>query len=156
MVSQKVKRRADRIISLFPKIMGSIAKMHPSGKYGVDLTFNQYQALTFIHELKECSVNELAMKLKIAQSTTSQLVDRLVKAGLVNREIQSTDRRKMLVSLSKTGKEMMDKRTKSLRESYQKILSMLDEADQQMFEEAFEKFHEIAVKLEQKLKHHGE
>jgi DNA-binding MarR family transcriptional regulator len=94
--------------------------------------------------------------LKIAESTTSQLVERLVKAGLVHRETHLGDRRQMDLRLSTKGRRIMDQRTQSLMESYTKILSLLDDNDQQMFEDAFEKFHAIAVKLDQKLVHHGD
>lgn len=92
-MNNKINSRADRIIKLIPKIMGSIVKIHQErllmGMYDgselkdlhkialgegicLPLTFNQYLALMIVREMKECSVNELANKMKIAQSTASQ------------------------------------------------------------------------------------
>lgn len=144
MSNKKTNLRAQRIISLFPKIMASIMMFHQEhiifGKNGnglkhgsvkpskgcglnprlnparTSLTFNQYIALMIIHELKECSVNELAHKMNIAQCTASQLVDRLVKARLVHRDIHSKDRRRMVVNLSKTGKKMIERCTEFLKQ----------------------------------------
>jgi MarR family transcriptional regulator, organic hydroperoxide resistance regulator len=169
MAKKSVTARAERIIRILPRIVGSIAQWHrdrigtgitvsgrldrpigemkiPGGR-AVKLTFNQYQALTAIRELGECSVNDLADALGIAQSTTSQLVDRLVKSGYVSREIFTRDRRRMVVTLSKSGVQMMERRKQSLLKAYIGILQMLEEDDQAMLEEAFDKFHRVASKL---------
>ena len=170
MARKSVKARAERITRLLPKIMGSIAHWHrdrmlmgitesgrierpvgdvkiPGGK-GMKLTFNQYRALTAIRDLGECSVNDLADNLRIAQSTTSQLVDRLVKSGYVSRETFVADRRRMAVTLSKLGTQMMERRKQSLLQSYTRILLMLDENDQEMLEDAFEKFYGAMATLD--------
>jgi DNA-binding MarR family transcriptional regulator len=178
MARKSVTARAERIIRLLPKIMGSTAHWHhdrmvmgitesgridrpigdvkiPGGR-GMKLTFNQYQALTAIRELGECSVNDLADRLRIAQSTTSQLVDRLVKGGYVSRETFVGDRRRMVVTLSKSGTQMMARRKQSLLQAYTRILLMLDENDQGMLEDAFEKFYRVAAKLNRsRTKHRG-
>lgn len=177
MARKSVTARAERIIWLLPKIMESMAHWHhdrmvigiaesgridrsigdariPGGK-GVKLTFNQYRALTAIRELGECSVNDLADKLRIAQSTTSQLVDRLVKGGYVSREAFADDRRRMVVTLSKSGLQMMERRKKSLLQSYTRILLKLDENDQEILGDAFEKFYRVAAKLNQSPTKHG-
>jgi DNA-binding MarR family transcriptional regulator len=171
MSRKEVRARAERIAKLLPGIMGSIAHWH-QGKMtvsitkngrmerpisdmivadgtGAKLTFNQYQALTMIREMNECSVNELAEKLHLAQSTTSQLVDRLVKGGFAIRETASDDRRRIVVTLSKPGALMMERRRQSLLDAYEQILLSLDETDQKMLEDAFDKFYRVASKLSQ-------
>lgn len=171
MARNDITARAERITKLLPKIMGSIARWHSdrmtmsigedgrmrsaigdmkvSASNSVRLTFNQYQVLTVISTLGSCSVNELAAKLRLAQSTTSQLVDRLVRGGFVNRETSPDDRRKIVVTLSKTGTRMMERRRESLLHAYVGILSSLDEEDQTMLEDAFNKFAAVAAKLNQ-------
>ncbi len=171
-MNTRINARAERITRLIPSLMGSIVKIHQErilmGLYDdselrdlhkmalgegicVPLTFHQYVALMIIRELKECSVNVLAEKMKIAQSTTSQLIDRLVKSGLVHRDTYLKDRRKILVKLSKTGKEMLDRRTKALNKSYRKILSVLNEKEQRTFEQGFENLYKVMSILEEKL-----
>jgi DNA-binding MarR family transcriptional regulator len=173
MDNDQAARRAERIIGLLPKIMGSIALWHHgrptpvmstngtmrgelgdaklTGDGSAKITINQYQALIAIRELGECSVNELAGKLRLAQSTTSQLVDRLVKAGMVTRETYPDDRRRMVVKLAKSGTDMMERRRQALLQTYERILSVLDEEEQAMLEDAFEKFYLVSARLEQKV-----
>jgi DNA-binding MarR family transcriptional regulator len=168
---KSVTARAERIIRLLPRILDSLDHWHhdrniagiteggridrsvgdvkiPGGKR-MKLTFYQYQALMAIRELGECSVNDLAEKLGIARSTTSQLVDRLVKGGSVNRETSDGDRRRTVVTLSKSGTQMMERRKQSLLQAYTRNLLMLNENDQEELVDAFDKFYRIAAKLNQ-------
>jgi DNA-binding MarR family transcriptional regulator len=170
-MNRKIDLRAERITKLIPRIMGSIVKIHQErilmGMYDdtglrdlhkialgedncISLTFHQYLALMIIRDLAKCSVNELANKMKIAQSTASQLIDRLVKSGFVHRETHLEDRRKSVVSLSKTGMKMLDRRTKALKRSYKKILSVLNDAEQRTFEEGFKNLYSIMMILEER------
>jgi DNA-binding MarR family transcriptional regulator len=176
MAKKSVAARAERMIRILPKIMSSVAHLHLDrmamgitesgradrpigdvkipGVNGVKLTFTQYQALTAIRELEECSVNDLAHRLGVAQSTTSQLVDRLVRSGYVSRDIFSGDRRRMVVTLSKSGSQMMERRKQSLLKAYSRILLMLGEDDQAMFEDAVEKFYRVVAKLDRSQSKH--
>ena len=171
MAKKSVTARAERMTRIIPKITSSIAHLHLDrmamgvaerghidrpigdvkipGVKGLKLTFTQYQALAAIRELGECSVNDLADRLGTAQSTTSQLVDRLVKSGYVSREIFAGDRRRMVVTLSKSGSKMMERRKQSLLKAYTRILLMLEEDDQAVLEDAFDTFYRVAAKLNQ-------
>ena len=76
--------RVDRIVSMLPMIMNSMTmfRVHPGSKVtGLDLTYHQYYALNVIHSHKKCTVNALAGFLKLAQSTTSLLIDHLLPFG---------------------------------------------------------------------------
>ncbi|RPI17476.1 MAG: MarR family transcriptional regulator [Ignavibacteriae bacterium] len=167
-IPHKTRDRAERIIGMFPVIMASIVKIHQDhlmldqedepfiykrGKrFSFTLTFNQYLALMIIGEEHECSVNHVSDRMRIAQSTASQLVDRLVKSKLVQRDIHHKDRRKMIVTLTKEGKEIIEKRTGDLKKSYAKILNTLSDKDQEILEDGFTKLHYISLKLESNIK----
>jgi DNA-binding MarR family transcriptional regulator len=165
-ITEKIKARANRIVEMMPTMIASMAKFHQDQlllgeedeptmikrgkKFSFSITFNQYLALMIINDMKECSVNDIADCMKIAQSTASQLTDRLVKANLVQRDIHYEDRRKMVVKLTLEGKDMVEKRTKSLKKSYARILLALDEKDQEILEDGFKKLHYISMKLDEK------
>ncbi len=154
MSGTNLDRRVDALVELMPRIMGSIAiaRLHVRDRGAVDLTFNQYRALRLIHDQGECSVNALAQRLGIAQSTTSQLVDRLARARLVRREPHAADRRRMAVALTSTGRRMMELRTRAIKEAYLRIFSLLTEEQRRKFERAFRDFHEVACMLEEKFR----
>jgi hypothetical protein len=55
----------------------------------------------------------------------------------------------MVVKLSKSGSQMMERRKQSLLKAYTRILQMLGEDDQAVLEDAIEKFSRVAAKLNQ-------
>lgn len=58
------------------------------------------------YEHPDIRLSELAEKLNVGNSTTSGIVDRMVKAGIVERERTPADRRAMTLSLTEKGKEL--------------------------------------------------
>jgi DNA-binding MarR family transcriptional regulator len=75
----------------------STAFMHASG-----LTMPQIVVL-FALRRSEASISELAQRLRMSMPATSQLVDRLVEAGLIDRTERAEDRRVRLVSILPAG-----------------------------------------------------
>jgi len=75
----------------------STAFMHASG-----LTMPQIVAL-FALRRAEASISELAGRLRMSLPATSQLVDRLVEAGLVDRAEHARDRRVRRISILPAG-----------------------------------------------------
>jgi DNA-binding MarR family transcriptional regulator len=119
---------------------------------GPELTFHQYQSLLIIDDLKECTLRELSSRLHTAPSTTSQLVDRLVRAELITRTSHTGDRRKILLTLTDEGRDVMRRRTSDVRRNYARLLSTLSESEQAEFEDAFVTIYRVASKVEARMK----
>ncbi len=75
----------------------SLAFMHASG-----LTMPQIVVL-FALRRSPCSISELAQRLRMSLPATSQLVDRLVEAGLIDRTEHAEDRRVRRASILPAG-----------------------------------------------------
>jgi DNA-binding MarR family transcriptional regulator len=71
-----------------------------------DLTMAQMKGLRSLAHHNPSTVTGFAGVLKISQPTASQLIDRLVQAGLAERSEDPQDRRRMLVRLSKKGQQL--------------------------------------------------
>lgn len=67
------------------------------------LTPRQHQALLGIRSLENPGIADLAAFLILHHNSTVELVDRLARAGLVLREPDPTDRRRVLIRLTPTG-----------------------------------------------------
>lgn len=63
----------------------------------------QCHALVEIGRAKSISLNELADKLSLEDSTMSRTVNKLVANGLVKRDIDPQDRRYVTISLTESG-----------------------------------------------------
>ena len=70
------------------------------------LSTPQIHALMYIFHAGECQVSDIANLADVSNAAASQLVERLVQQGLVDRREDSGDRRNKRLSLSGKGKEL--------------------------------------------------
>ena len=63
-------------------------------------TFAQFKALMMLRHLGTCGIKDLAAALGLSTSTMSEMVDRLVEQGLVDRRQDPTDRRRVRIELT--------------------------------------------------------
>ncbi len=65
--------------------------------------------LTYLRSYAPAPVGELVRVFGIKQSTFTSMLDRLERAGLVRRAINSDDRRSFLIHLSEDGRKLADR-----------------------------------------------
>jgi len=77
-----------------------------------DLTPDQYQALLAIRASSsngKLSIRDLAEQLQVRHHSTVGIVDQLVHRAAVVREVATDDRRKILLTLTPKGEEMVQR-----------------------------------------------
>jgi DNA-binding MarR family transcriptional regulator len=74
-----------------------------------DLSPVQLRALTVLQETPRANLNDLASAMGVTVSTTSRLVDRLVAAGLVDRKPSAQTRREITLTLTRTGRNRLQR-----------------------------------------------
>lgn len=88
-----------------------------------DITPPQFVALQWLSEEGDLTIGELSTKMYLAFSTTTDLVDRMEKNGLVQRVKDENDRRVVRIHLLEIGSELIekviDRRQNYLREVFQ-------------------------------------
>ena len=72
-----------------------------------DLNMAQYSTLMRLHHLDHCGVSDIGEKLGITNAAASQLVDKLVQAGLVARTEAAHDRRVRELALTDQGRALV-------------------------------------------------
>ncbi len=72
------------------------------------LTVAQYHALVALSRVPEQSLSDLAARLLCAKANASGLVDRLETLGLVNRHRDTRDGRRVALSLTPAGRDLLD------------------------------------------------
>lgn len=98
-----------------------------------DISYGQYKVLSVIHNHGPISVGNLGRQVGSAQSTTSEMVARLTKSGLVNKVRGPYDGRVVMVELTDQGRQLMRRRRKRVRESYQTLFDKLSPSEKQGF-----------------------
>jgi DNA-binding MarR family transcriptional regulator len=61
------------------------------------------------------SIGQIAERMQVRHHSASLLVERTVKRGLLSREVDSSDRRRALVSLTPEGQSLLDRITRANR-----------------------------------------
>ncbi|MBO0420578.1 MAG: MarR family winged helix-turn-helix transcriptional regulator [Vagococcus fluvialis] len=77
-----------------------------SKKYQLSMT--QIFALDMIRQNPKLSLRELAKKVNLSPSTTSEVVEKMVQAGLVEREQSEKNRRRIELALSNKGLDTLE------------------------------------------------
>ncbi len=67
---------------------------------GHDVSFPQFRTMMVLRQIGPCSLKELADALEITAASTSEMVERLVDLGLVERRSDRNDRRRIQLSLT--------------------------------------------------------
>ena len=93
------------------------------------LTLPQFVALRAIRREKQPTMTTLADETLQRCATMTGIVDRLVKMGLVIRQRDPEDRRRVLVELTATGSELMQRVRLSREQRLRETLAHLPEGD---------------------------
>ena len=119
-----------RLWLLLPRVGDELALCQDLlfSKYG--LTTEQWRVLMAIKARGPLRPVDIASLLERGPNTISQLVDRMVKAGLVRRTRDKKDRRAVFVSMTDKGKEAIEPAFPAGWELFHKLLSPLSYDDQ--------------------------
>jgi long-chain acyl-CoA synthetase len=90
----------------------------------VDLTTAQYRALVQLAEGAEAS-SSLAAKLAVSRPSVTAVVEGLVQRGLVDRRHSDEDRRRVSVSLTEPGRQVLAEADQVVSEKLTELLAVL-------------------------------
>lgn len=108
------------------KLMSKDASFNHENKTA---TMLQFQALRFVLENKNTAVSDLGGSLTLSKSSATQLIERLVKAGFLERVHDEQDRRIVRLTITKLGKQEYEALKQKMLEKVTGIFSNLPEED---------------------------
>jgi len=115
---------ADRIARLLPMVSDRLLRLTEGLCDTSGLTSIQWQLLEYVHRNGESTIGTLCRALRRAQSSVSELTDRLEEKGLVQR-MSAEDRRKSLVGLTPSGKRAARDRDQGRSTAVETALTLL-------------------------------
>jgi len=113
-----------------------------------DLSPTQVNALMRLHHGKECGVSEIATHLGITNAAASQMVERLVKAGLLYRMEEPLDRRVKTLSLTPAGRDLVERSVDARKCWMESLTEELSSDQQENIAQALIMLTEAARRLE--------
>jgi DNA-binding MarR family transcriptional regulator len=103
------------------------------------LTPPQLHSLVWIGHDEPIAMGELARRSSITEKTITGIIDRLQKAGLVERERGERDRRVVLVRLTPQGRSVFLEMRDHARKTVRGLLALLEPADREALNRVLEK-----------------
>jgi MarR family transcriptional regulator, organic hydroperoxide resistance regulator len=71
------------------------------------LSMPQFSILMQLHHKGACGLSEISERFEVSPAAASQLVDKLVQSGYIQREEDPSDRRAKLLNLTEKGRELI-------------------------------------------------
>lgn len=82
----------------------------------------------------------MAAGLGVNPSNASRICDRLIKAGLLNRQEAADDRRNITLTLSAAGRQLVDKVIEHRRTAIIRVLGDMEPEDREALKTALDRF----------------
>ncbi|SHO48133.1 DNA-binding transcriptional regulator, MarR family [Desulfopila aestuarii DSM 18488] len=96
------------------------------------ITTPQLIILKQIHDNQPITVSKVAKQISLKQATVTDILNRLEKKGLVQREKDTGDRRQVLVKETDAGKRLLDAAPSPLQETFLNKFENLEEWQKHM------------------------
>jgi DNA-binding MarR family transcriptional regulator len=112
------------------------------------LSMPQFSILMQLHHKGPCGMSEVSERFDISAAAASQLVDKLVQAGYLERTEDPSDRRAKLLTLSAKGEELVQQGTEERYRWMDDLTSKLSTEEQLKVVEALNILTEAAQAME--------
>lgn len=103
----------------------------------VEVTLNQYRALVVLAGRSPMHMADLGRELAISPSSTTRLVDRLERKGLVSRAANEASRRSIDLRLEPAGEDLVATVMAERRRRFSEALAQLPDRRRQAMAKAF-------------------
>ncbi len=122
---QLINTVRDDFATIFRQVRRSVSQ----DWFQLDLTLAQVRVLFVLTRQRASTMSSIAQALGIGVPTASHLVEKLVRAGLVERSEHPKDRRQTLVHLTTAGEDLMEHLSQDRLEQVRLWLSQLNEEE---------------------------
>jgi MarR family transcriptional regulator, organic hydroperoxide resistance regulator len=139
--------RITRLASLYPLLMGKMGRLRTVVHERLDLTYNQYKTLLTVADRGEGTLGDLARELNVTMSSASQMVERLVGQGLIDRRQDADNRRQVRIRLTERGEELIAELRQGILAEYHKLLARLPDEEQEDLVRSLETIARILGKI---------
>ena len=114
------------------------------------LSMPQFSILMQLHYKGACGMSAISERFDVSAAAASQLVDKLVQAGYIERTEDPSDRRAKLLKLSTNGAKLVEDGIQERYRWMDELTSRLSAAEQTKISEALTLLTEAARQMEQR------
>jgi len=130
--------------------------MHERSQFAkaIGLSMPQFGILMQLHYRGNCGISGISDRFDITNAAASQLADKLVQSGLIQREEDPHDRRAKLLNLTDKGKELIRQGIEERYRWVDQLAGKLTAEDRTKISEALNIMTQAAKELEAEPVHH--
>ena len=114
------------------------------------LSMAQFSILMQLHHKGPCGVSEIGERFDITNAAASQLVDKLVQSGYIERAEDPSDRRAKVLKLAASGQALIERGAQERHRWLDEVVKNLSSEDQKKVIEALDILTTAAKQLEEK------
>jgi DNA-binding MarR family transcriptional regulator len=125
-----------RILDAIRRLVRHLRLADRAAQSDLGISGAQLFVLTELGKTPSLSLNELAARTRTDQSSVSVVVSRLVDAGLVTRDRDSRDARRLMLNLTRGGRAMLQRAPAVAQEQILAVIDRLAPPDRQQLADA--------------------
>ena len=118
----------------------------------LDTDFNisplHFEIMALLRDEGTLHVTEIGERLNIAKAQMTHLLDRLVDAGTVARQLDTADRRMTNILLTGKGRATLEEHSRNIRKVIRETLSVLKDEELVDLADALQKMRDILLKVQ--------
>jgi DNA-binding MarR family transcriptional regulator len=143
---------AQEVLEVVPVVMRTIRSKMRQHR-AADLSVPQFRTLAFIDRNAEASLSDAAEHIGLTLPSMSKIVDGLVVRKLVTRETHPDDRRRMILTLTRSGQTALETSRKATWACLASMLASLTDGERTVIVKAMDSLRPVfTVRLESSLK----
>jgi MarR family 2-MHQ and catechol resistance regulon transcriptional repressor len=106
-----------------------------------DFTQTEVEVLKYLHGKKKTAMKSIADYMHIKPSSTTSLIDNLIKKGSIKRILDKKDRRVVYIELTSKGLKSLQEKYKNIHKTIKKVFGKLNDKDKKTLINIFEKIN---------------
>jgi len=140
---------AEAVMTTVPAVMSAF-RAEMRARRPAELSVPQFRTLIFLQRHPDTTVSEVAEHLGLALSTTSKLIDGLVKRAYITRVTSTEDRRRAHLALTAHGESALEETRAEARARMAERLSSLTTEEQEAITVAMRALYRVFRGQEEK------
>jgi DNA-binding MarR family transcriptional regulator len=146
-----LERTATNLLSVSPLIFRGVRrKLLKTALDGVNMDISplHFEIMRLVSVEGTLKITEIGERLQLARAQMTHLIDRLVEAGMVKRQADSTDRRVTNIVLTTEGSAFLEKHGGDIWKATKELLSGLTDEELADLSASLERLRDILAHLQ--------
>jgi DNA-binding MarR family transcriptional regulator len=114
----------------------------------VDIKFPHFEIIMLLKEEGTLHPAEIGEKLLIAKAQMTHLIDRLVELNLVEREMDSADRRTLNIGLTEKGRKFLEVHENTITNAVREYITCLEDGEIEDLSHSLRTLRDTLLKLQ--------